>query len=115
MSATDAEAASDGAWTEQFLGFLVEHLQVLEPNCEFGGLGLDSELASLGVDSLSLLAALAAIEDRYGVRIPDSELATLSTVVDLADRVAARMTNRQQATLATHRDLKVAPNKSGLS
>jgi acyl carrier protein len=41
----------------------------------------------LGVDSMTLLEAVVAIEDRFGVLIPDDEWARFSTVGDLVDHL----------------------------
>jgi len=38
----------------------------------------------LGVDSMTMLEAIVALEDRFGVLIPDDTWAQLSTVGDLA-------------------------------
>lgn len=39
----------------------------------------------LGVDSMTLLEAIVAIEDRFGVLIPDDDWARFSTVGDLVE------------------------------
>jgi acyl carrier protein len=41
----------------------------------------------LGVDSMTLLEAVVAIEDRFGVLIPDDEWSRFSTVGDLVDHL----------------------------
>jgi acyl carrier protein len=39
----------------------------------------------LGIDSMTLLEAIVAIEDRFGVLIPDDDWAQFSTVGDLVE------------------------------
>lgn len=86
-----AETKRKESWNEQFLTVLHDQLRLLEPELDVSDVTLGSEIASLDVDSLSILAALAAIEDRYGVRIPDGDLAALGTVADLAEAIMVRM------------------------
>lgn len=39
----------------------------------------------LGADSLDVLQLLMAIEDEYGIEVPDEQLATFSTVQDVVN------------------------------
>ena len=39
----------------------------------------------LGADSLDVLQLLMAIEDEYGIEVPDEKLATFSTVQDVVN------------------------------
>ena len=48
-----------------------------------------SFLTDLEIDSLSLVEMVAAARDRFGVRIPDTQLKNLSTVRDLLDLLTA--------------------------
>jgi acyl carrier protein len=41
--------------------------------------------SDLGIDSMTLLEAIVAMEDRFGVLIPDDDWAQFSTVGDLVD------------------------------
>ena len=50
----------------------------------------EKSFTDLGVDSMTLLEAVVAIEDRFGVLIPDDEWARFSTVGDLADHLRRR-------------------------
>lgn len=43
----------------------------------------------LDIDSLSMVEIAVQAEDRFGVKIPDDELANLKTVGDAVDYVAA--------------------------
>ncbi|CAM5625172.1 acyl carrier protein [Streptomyces fumanus] len=50
--------------------------------------GLDADLRDdLGVDSLALLELVAAIEERWQVKIPVEEAARLATVSDVVDHL----------------------------
>jgi minimal PKS acyl carrier protein len=40
-------------------------------------------LADLGIDSMTLIDFLAAMERKYGVRVPDDELAAIETLGDV--------------------------------
>ena len=42
--------------------------------------GPDTTLASLGIDSLEGLEVIFALEDRFGISIPDEEAASMKTV-----------------------------------
>lgn len=51
-----------------------------------------STWADLDVDSLDLVELVKALEDRYGIAVPDEELKTIETVGDavkLVQRIAA--------------------------
>lgn len=52
--------------------------------------GLDDELAASGVDSLSMLRAVARIESEFGITIPDGEFARLRTLRGLVSVVETR-------------------------
>jgi acyl carrier protein len=65
---------------EVLLTYLHEELALLDPDALLTDMRLDSELASLGLDSITMVSAVAAIEARYSIRIPDGRLARLKTV-----------------------------------
>lgn len=46
--------------------------------------------ADLGADSLDIMMLLMTIEEDFGIRIPDEELANFNTVQDVADYLDAR-------------------------
>jgi acyl carrier protein len=54
-------------------------------------IGLDDDIAGLGLDSLAMLELVAWSEERLGVRVPDEELTTLRTVGDLVAAFSARL------------------------
>lgn len=47
----------------------------------------DRLVEDLGAESLDLVNIVAALEDRYGIDIPEEEIADLRTVADLHARV----------------------------
>ncbi len=42
----------------------------------------------LDIDSLSMVEIAVQVEDRFGVKVPDDELANLATVGDAVDYIA---------------------------
>ena len=46
----------------------------------------------LDVDSLSMVEVVVAAEEKFGVKIPDSDIEQFKTVGDLADYIAKRTT-----------------------
>lgn len=66
--------------TEQALRALVTEIAKRDVST----VGLDDDLMqALDVDSLTALRVLAAVEKRFGVRVPDTDLATLRTMRQL--------------------------------
>ena len=53
---------------------------------------LDSSLYDIGIDSLSALELLVALEDKYDMRIPEDELNNLTTVREIV-KVVQRNVN----------------------
>lgn len=45
----------------------------------------------LGADSLDVVEVLMAIEEHFGISVPDEDVASLKTVRDIADYVEAKM------------------------
>jgi len=52
------------------------------------GLGLDTQVADLGIESVALLEVIGYLEDELGVHFPEARLREVRTVGDLADIVA---------------------------
>lgn len=75
---------------EIFTG-LREHL--VERGIEPDKIGLDADLTSeVGLDSLDVVELTVALEEKFGIEIPDEELEGVSTVreaVELVERKAA--------------------------
>jgi acyl carrier protein len=46
-------------------------------------LTLDTRLAELNLDSISVMESIAILEDRLNIRVPDEELARLTCLRDL--------------------------------
>ena len=66
---------------EKIKEVLVEQLNIDEDE-----ITLDADIKKdLGADSLDILQLLMAIEDEYGITIPDEELANFTTVQDVVD------------------------------
>ncbi|HEX5982655.1 MAG TPA: acyl carrier protein [Solirubrobacterales bacterium] len=63
--------------------FAVEELATLEPEAPLDRLELDTDLTGLALDSVTVLSLVAALEDRYGTRIPDQALLRVRTMSDL--------------------------------
>jgi acyl carrier protein len=58
-------------------------------------IGVDDDLvAVLGVDSLQGLQILAGVEKRFGVRIPDDELAHMRTIGRIVEVVERQQRSR---------------------
>lgn len=66
---------------EKIKEVLVEQLHVNEAD-----ITPDADIKKdLGADSLDILQLLMAIEDEYGIQIPDEQLASFVTVQDVVD------------------------------
>lgn len=79
---------------EQVLALLDEVLSL-----DGRGLQFDTDTALLGsvpeLDSMAVLAVIHAIEERFGIEVPDDEIdgssfATVGTVVDFVSRLSVR-------------------------
>jgi len=78
-------------WTrERVRGELIElfgqHLQQGASVAESSHL-----VADLGIDSLGVMEIVAAIEDRFGLNIPDEALREVETVADVAAAIETRL------------------------
>ena len=59
-------------------------------------LSLDSNIVNdLGADSLDSIELLMAAENKYGIKIPDEEAASISTVRDVCMIVLKKLNNPQ--------------------
>ena len=76
---------------QELLDFLRKHL--LAKDIEFD---IDTELSSVGIDSLSTVEILLFIERRFGVMIPDEQLdrQTLRSVSTIARSVCGILTDK---------------------
>jgi len=50
----------------------------------------DESLADLGLDSLDVVSLLLAIEEKYGLKIPDEDVAQLQTLSNYAAYIESR-------------------------
>ncbi len=78
-----------------------EILSLLDETLSLNGRGLsfDADTALLGslpeLDSMAVIAVIHAIEERFGISVPDDEIdgssfATVGTVVEFVSRLSAR-------------------------
>jgi acyl carrier protein len=71
---------------KELLAVLGEHAQGGAPIRE------DSHLVGdLGIDSLGVMESVAAIEDKFGLNIPDDALRNVETVADVAKAIEIRL------------------------
>jgi acyl carrier protein len=92
-------------WTREtvrteLLELLGQHVQAGTPIAESSHL-----VADLGIDSLGVMEIVAAIEDKFGLNIPDDALREVNTVGDVAAAIDSRL----------ERDGRLAPNHPGAS
>ncbi|HEY2765654.1 MAG TPA: acyl carrier protein [Pseudonocardiaceae bacterium] len=73
--------------TEEILGGLAEIVNEVA-GVETSEITLDKSFVDdLDIDSLSMVEIAVQVEDRFGVKVPDEELANLKTVGDAVDYV----------------------------
>lgn len=72
---------------EEAYRFAREQLEVIDPDAALDQLSLDADLTTLELDSVSMLSLVAALEDRYGTRIPEAELLRVRTMRGLLELV----------------------------
>jgi acyl carrier protein len=79
---------------DEMLTAIRAELEKIAPELRADGLSLDTDIATLGIESVTMLELIAALEERFGIELPDDELTTLDTlgdVIELLQRhVAAR-------------------------
>ena len=69
-------------------------LDILQDYVEFPVEGLDTTQAfkaASGVDSYVFIELIAAVEDRFGIRIPNSDLRDFNTIDDIINYIAAKV------------------------
>jgi acyl carrier protein len=79
MRAEVASTADPGMLFEELRRELAE----LDPDALLDRLTPAAELASLGLDSMTLMSAIADIESKYSIRLPHEQLMGLETVGQL--------------------------------
>ena len=65
--------------------FAAEELATLDSEADLDQLGLDTDLTRLDLDSITILSLVAALEDRYGTRVPDQALLQVKTMRQLLE------------------------------
>jgi acyl carrier protein len=79
---------------DEILTSIRAELEKIAPELSADGLSLDTDIATLGIESVTMLELIAALEERFGIELPDDELTTLDTLGDviqlLQRHVAAR-------------------------
>lgn len=68
-------------------------LDILQDYVEFPVEGLDTTQAfkaASGVDSYVFIGLISAVEDRFGIRIPNSDLRDFNTIDDIINYIAAK-------------------------
>lgn len=73
--------------TESRLREIVARAALVTPD----SIGPDDDLSRAGVDSLSLLRAIAEVEAAFGVEIPDERFVCIRTLRTLVAAVEARL------------------------
>ena len=69
-------------------------LEILQDYVEFPVEGVDTTLAfkaASGVDSYVFIELIAAVEDRFGIRIPNSDMRDFQTLYDIINYIAAKV------------------------
>ena len=56
------------------------------------GIGLNSSLPELGVNSLDAISIVYDIEDRFNIEVPNAMLADLTSVRDIVDKLSTLIT-----------------------
>lgn len=79
---------------DEMLAAIRVELEKIAPEVSADNLSLDTDIATLGIESVTMLELIAALEERFEIELPDDELTTLDTLHDvielLARHVAAR-------------------------
>ena len=68
---------------------LREEFEILDPDALVADMTLESDFASLGLDSLTIVAAIAALEERYKVRVGYEQLVGVETAGQLILRMSS--------------------------
>jgi acyl carrier protein len=79
---------------DEMLAAIRVELEKIAPEVSADNLNLDTDIATLGIESVTMLELIAALEERFGIELPDDELTTLDTLNDVIElltrHVAAR-------------------------
>lgn len=69
--------------TSELLKIMRAELAVLDPDVPVARVTPEAEIASLNLESVTMLSLVAELEERFGIRVPERALTQLSTVEDL--------------------------------
>jgi len=56
----------------------------------------DSALSSLGIDSLSALETLVALEEKYDIKIPENELKNVKSIMEIISIVLRNLDRKTE-------------------
>lgn len=77
---------------ERLLALVEEALKSLgDARIRIDRLSMEATLAGLGVDSMNAIEMAAYLEDKLGIRMPDDQLAQVSSVSGLARIIRAQL------------------------
>ncbi len=71
---------------EQVVSIIVEQL-----GCDEAKVTEDAGIHDLGGDSLDLVEILMAVEENFGVTVPDEEIPSIKTVSDILNYIESNM------------------------
>jgi acyl carrier protein len=84
----------DQSSSDEMIAAIRVELEKIAPEVSVDSLSLDTDIATLGIESVTMLELIAALEERFGIELPDDELTTLDTLGDvialLQRHIAAR-------------------------
>lgn len=70
---------------DELLAAIRAELEKIAPEVSADSLNLDTDIATLGIESVTMLELIAALEERFEVELPDDELTTLDTLGDVIE------------------------------
>jgi acyl carrier protein len=83
----------EAASTETLLSDLRREIEAVDPDALLEEFDADSEVAALGLDSMTMMSVIAEIERTYSIRLPNEHLTGLETVGQVIDVVQSQMAN----------------------
>jgi 8-amino-7-oxononanoate synthase/acyl carrier protein len=76
---------------------------------ELGELSVEMRISELGLDSVAMMEVIGLLEEQLSIRIPDEEIASLSTVDDLLALIRKRLPAERPDALQTKKQQPVSP------
>ncbi|MGF1511225.1 MAG: acyl carrier protein [Myxococcota bacterium] len=68
---------------EEIIQLFKESVQEADPNVSVDSVTEDTDIASLGLDSVMTMEVIGIMEERLNLRFPDEDLATIRSLKDL--------------------------------